>query len=228
MTPTSAFAKHPKFARIVLARPFLFGGIGVGILTALAVPSSVITHQLTRGIIGWNTGALVYLLTTLTMMFRSSSERMRERAVQHDDGRMLILMMVIVAAVCTLAAIIGELGLAKELHGAERTGHVALCAATLFSAWAFTQVTMAAHYAHDFYAAAEHGNEGGLDFPGEDKPDYADFLYFSCIIGTSGQTADVAFTSRTMRRTGLLHCVLAFFFNATLLALTINIASGMI
>jgi uncharacterized membrane protein len=44
----------------------------------------------------------------------------------------------------------------------------------------------------------------------------------------AGQTADVSFTSRSMRRTGTVHCVLAFFFNATLLALTINIASGLL
>jgi uncharacterized membrane protein len=31
-----------------------------------------------------------------------------------------------------------------------------------------------------------------------------------------------------MRRITLLHCVLAFFFNTTLLALTINIASGLL
>ena len=30
-----------------------------------------------------------------------------------------------------------------------------------------------------------------------------------------------------MRRTGMVHCVLAFFFNTTLVALTINIASGL-
>jgi uncharacterized membrane protein len=68
---------------------------------------------------------------------------------------------------------------------------------------------------------------GGLEFPGGQPPDYGDFLYFSCVIGTSGQTADVSFTSRKMRRTGTLHCILAFFFNTTLVALTINIASGL-
>jgi len=47
------------------------------------------------------------------------------------------------------------------------------------------------------------------------------------VIGTSGQTADVSFTRRNMRHTGAVHCVLAFFFNATLVALTINIASGL-
>jgi len=68
---------------------------------------------------------------------------------------------------------------------------------------------------------------GGLEFPGGHAPDYGDFLYFACVIGTSGQTADVSFSSRVMRRTGLVHCVLAFLFNTTLIALTINIASGL-
>jgi uncharacterized membrane protein len=89
-------------------------------------------------------------------------------------------------------------------------------------------VTFALHYAHDFYVANAQGNPGGLEFPDLTTPDYSDFLYFACVTGTSGQTADVSFSSRTMRRTGLVHCVLAFFFNATLLALTINIASGLI
>jgi uncharacterized membrane protein len=86
----------------------------------------------------------------------------------------------------------------------------------------------ALHYAHDYYASEVRGEHGGLQFPGGHAPDYADFLYFACIIGTSAQTADVSLTSRRMRRTGMVHCVLAFFFNTTLLALTINIASGLL
>jgi uncharacterized membrane protein len=46
------------------------------------------------------------------------------------------------------------------------------------------------------------------------------------VIGTSAQTADVGISSRPMRRTVMVHCVLSFFFNTTLLALAINIASG--
>jgi len=68
----------------------------------------------------------------------------------------------------------------------------------------------------------------GLIFPGTSLPDYADFLYFSCVIGTSAQTADVSFSSSVLRRIGTVHCILAFFFNTTILALTINIASDLI
>jgi uncharacterized membrane protein len=47
------------------------------------------------------------------------------------------------------------------------------------------------------------------------------------VIGASGQTADLGFTRRNLRHTGTVHCVPALFFNAKLVALTINIASGL-
>ena len=50
----------------------------------------------------------------------------------------------------------------------------------------------------------------------------------ACVIGTSGQRADVSFTGRKMRRIGLLHGLLCFFFNTTVLALTVNMASGLV
>ncbi|MEY4034329.1 MAG: hypothetical protein RL492_1523, partial [Verrucomicrobiota bacterium] len=53
-------------------------------------------------------------------------------------------------------------------------------------------------------------------------------LYFALVIGTSAQTADVGISSRSLRRIATAHCVLAFFFNTTLLALAINIASGLL
>ena len=83
-------------------------------------------------------------------------------------------------------------------------------------------------YAHDFYAAVVRFGSGGLQFPEETAPDYSDFLYFAVVIGTSGQTADVSFTSRSMRRIGTLHCALAYLFNTTVLALLINIGASLI
>ena len=126
----------------------------------------------------------------------------------------------------TPADIVAELAVVKDLQGPARYAHITLAGMTIATSWAFTQIMFAVHYAHDYYLTAINGEHGGLDFPGGQPPDYGDFLYFACSIGTSGQTADVSFTSHKMRRTGTLHCVLAFFFNTTLVALTINIASG--
>jgi uncharacterized membrane protein len=153
---------------------------------------------------------------------------MRKRALLQDEGRFIILALVITAAIMSLGAIVAELAVVKEMHGQLRYAHIALAVLTIVSSWAFTQVMFAVHYAHDYYTNVERGRPGGLDFPGGQAPDYGDFLYFACIIGTSAQTADVNLSTRAMRRTGLVHCVLAFFFNTTLLALTINIASSLL
>jgi uncharacterized membrane protein len=98
---------------------------------------------------------------------------------------------------------------------------------TVLTSWLFTQTLMAFNYAHDFYRARDNGQPDPLTFPGTTEPGYGDFIYFACVIGTSGQTADVVFNGTALRPTGTLHCILAFFFNTTVLALTINIAAGL-
>ena len=197
-------------------------------MTVFALPESLASHAATRLIVGWNVGTCLYLALAARMMFWSTHARMRNRALQQDEGRIVVLSLVVLAALASLGAIIAELAVVKDMHGLLRSAHVVLAVMTLLSSWAFTQVMFALHYAHDFYVAEARGGPGGLEFPGGHAPDYGDFLYFACVIGTSGQTADVSLASRAMRRTGLVHCVLAFFFNTTLLALTINIASGLL
>lgn len=213
--------------RLILARPRLLSCFVTGIVTAWLLPPALAQQAVTKAIIGWNVGACLYLVLAARMMFWSSHARMKTRALQQDEGRILVLTFVVAAALMCIGAIVAELAVVKELKGTLRYAHIMLAALTIASSWAFTQVMFALHYAHDYYATEVRGGHGGLDFPGGHAPDYGDFLYFACVIGTSGQTADVSLSSRTMRRTGLVHCVLAFFFNTTLVALTINIASGL-
>ncbi|MEW9897821.1 DUF1345 domain-containing protein [Chitinivorax sp. PXF-14] len=220
-------ASYPYLLRQLAARPRLFLSAACGALVAFGLPHWLAMHSITRLIIAWNAGATLYLILAAHMMFWSSHEKMRHRALMQDEGRIMVLMLVVLAAIMSLGAIIAELAVAKDMHGPLRYAHIGLAALTIVSSWAFTHVMFALHYAHDFYAARSRGKSGGLAFPGDTEPDYGDFLYFACVIGTSGQTADVSFESTAMRRTGLVHCVLAFFFNTTVLALTINIASGL-
>jgi uncharacterized membrane protein len=216
-----------RLVRFLLARARLLGCLAVGLGTALVLPASWVQLTITKSLIGWNAGSFLYLLLAARMMFWSTHERMKTRALQHDEGRLVVMAFVVLAAVMCVGAIVAELGVVKDLHGPVRNGHIALTLLTIVSSWAFTQVMFALHYAHDYYASEAGGGSGGLDFPGAHAPDYGDFLYFSVVIGTSGQTADVSFTSRQMRRTGAVHCVLAFLFNTTLIALTINISSSL-
>jgi uncharacterized membrane protein len=228
MTEIRNRSSRSSLLRLVRSRPRLFVSILAGVLVVFLIPDTLALHKITRAIVGWNVGAILYLILAARMMFRADPDKMRARAIVQDDGKYVVLGMVIVAAIASLGAIVAELAVVKDIHGTFRYAHITLAALTILSSWAFTQVMFALHYAHDFYAAMARGKPGGLKFPGESEPNYGDFLYFSCVIGTSGQTADVNFTTRQMRRTGLIHSILAFFFNTTLVALTINIASSLI
>jgi len=225
--PVHSDKSKPLLMRLVLARPRLFICFAIGLLTTFWIPETLAQRTITKAIIGWNVGACVYLLLAARLMFWSTHERMRTRALQHDEGRILVLVFVVTAALMCIGAIVAQLAVVKDLHGTLRYAHISLAGLTIVTSWAFTQVMFALHYAHDYYVTEVHGEHGGLEFPGGHPPDYGDFLYFASVIGTSGQTADVSFTSRKMRRTGMVHCILAFFFNTTLVALTINIASGL-
>jgi uncharacterized membrane protein len=51
-------------------------------------------------------------------------------------------------------------------------------------------------------------------------------MYFSFVIGMTCQVSDVAVTTRSMRRTTLVHGILSFFFNTVILALSVNLLAG--
>jgi uncharacterized membrane protein len=214
--------------RQIHTRPRLFIAIACAILVAFVLPQELAGQAVTRALVAWNAGTCLYLVLVWIMMARSSRDRIQRRAQLEDEGRRVVLILTVVAVVASLAAIAGELVVVRDLHGAVKTAHVALTALTVLSSWAFMHVIFALHYAHAFYAAIAHQRKPGLGFPGEDKPGYGDFFYFAAIIGTSGQTADVALLTSPMRRLGTVHCIVSFFFNATVLALMINIVASLL
>lgn len=216
----------------VSARPRLLLSVAVGLLAglllSLADTGGLLPRPVTRLVVAWNAGAWLYLALAGWMMVAATPSQIGRRARREDEGARTILALVVAATLCSLGAIVAELGGARDLHGSARITHVALAVATIVSSWAFTQMMFALHYAHDYYLARQHGQPPGLAFPDTEEPDYLDFLYFAVVIGTSGQTADIAFASRAMRRVGMVHCVLAFVFNTSLVGLMINVASGLI
>lgn len=216
------------FLRQWRVRPRLITATVLGVLVAAFTPASVSAHAVGRALIGWNVGTLFYLLMAAMMMARSSHDHMRQRAQVQDVRPWAVLTLVMIASLVSLLATVLELAVARQMHGLDKALHIGLVALTIVTSWAFTHTMFALRYAHDFYIAKVGGRGGGLDFPGTPDPDYADFLYLSGVIGTSAQTADVSFTNRTMRRTGLVHCILSFTFNTAVLALTINIAAGLL
>jgi uncharacterized membrane protein len=206
--------------------------MAAGLLAGVLLPDSV--RLATRLLIAWNAGTWSYFLAAGIMIARATPQSIRQRARTSDEGKFFILVLTSLAALAAIAAIVAELAIVKDFSGMIKGLHIGLAAATIVSAWFFIHLTYALHYAHEYFDEyfAEPGRpaaeRGGLAFPKTEHPDYYDFLYFSYVIGVACQTADVNISSPAMRRVALVHCVLAFFFNSAVLALTINIAAGLI
>jgi uncharacterized membrane protein len=207
--------------RIVRARPRVFIAALFGSVVVALLP--IDWRLATRSLVGWDIGVALYLVLAFRLMMNADANKIRRRAASQDEGAFAILFLIVAAALASLGAIVVELG---GVQGADRTKlHLALAALTILLSWAFTHTIFALHYAHMFYAENPHRG-GGLKFPGEEPPDYWDFMYFSFVIGMTSQVSDVAVTSRTLRRLATAHGVVSFIFNATLLGLTVNIAAS--
>ncbi len=183
-----------------------------------------------RGIVAWDIGSGAYLLLIALFFATSPPARMEANALAQEAGEWTLFFLVLAGATASFAAIIGEFGSMKDVAGAAKGEKVLLVAVTLALSWLLTQVIFALRYAHAFYARSASGGprDGGLEFPGETAPDYWDFLYFSAVLGMTFQVSDVQITSRKLRRLATLHGMLGFLFNTVIIALTVNLASGLL
>lgn len=182
----------------------------------------------TKLLAGWDAGVALYLILMHSLIWRCDIDHLRKRASEQDEGAFVILLLTMAAALASLVAIVFELGGLKQATPSEAVSQVLLAMATILLSWSFIHTIFSIHYAHEYYGERRDGKIGGLKFPGDDEPDYLDFLYFSLVIGLTSQVSDVAVTSKVIRRVVALHGVLSFFFNLTILALTVNMISNII
>jgi uncharacterized membrane protein len=210
--------------RMATSRPRLFVGAAVGILTWLALDFVPEFRWSTRAILAWDLGCLTIIGGMIVHMADKRADDIRASAAEQDEGQGLILVVVLVACVASLATVAAELNLAKHAEGLEKVLRVSMVALTVAASWFMVQLIFALHYAHEYYSA---DRPGGLLFPGKEDPDYWDFIHFSVVIGAAAQTADIAFTSKPMRRIGTWHSLIAFTFNTVVLALSINLLASL-
>lgn len=222
--PTAKKRRLPRILRIIHGRRRLFLSALLGIVLAAALPMQ--WRFAARALVGWDVALLGYLGVTLWLMAHATVDHIRRRASKEDEGKLVILTLTVAAALASIGAIVMELGVSK---GKEPTGMALLLAVvTILLSWCFIHTIFALHYAHEFYGEGSDNLEGGLDFPGQQEPDYWDFIYFSFVIGMTFQVSDVAVTSKYVRRLVVAHGIVSFIFNTALLALMVNIAASAI
>jgi uncharacterized membrane protein len=176
--------------------------------------------------------ALCAILLMWITVLSSHPREVRKIAKLQDSSRAMIFGFVIVAAIISLAAVYFLLKSAKAHDGTSVNGHILLSITAVFVSWWLVQTIFTMRYAHLYYDTDHDDGTprkgGGLQFPDELEPDYMDFVYFSFVIGMTFQVSDVGITSRGIRRLAWLHGLISFIFNTAIVALSINVISGLV
>ncbi len=186
-------------------------------------------------LLGFDAGAIVFIVGTIRLMSGSKTDDMRQRAAANDpDAHILLAITMLIVGVVLVAVVVELTGLGGD-HGSG----LAISGATILLAWVFTNLLFALHYAHRYYVpgdaddapdsgdGADH-DAGGLEFPGKEMPAYSDFAYFSFVLGMTFQVSDVVITSRDLRRFALFHALGAFLYNIVVVALSVSLLGGLL
>ena len=194
--------------------------VGLAVATLATATASVSLKATTAVLIGWDLGVVAYAATFVVMVRNATPDSLQRISALLDEGRWGVLVGTVVAALASLGAIVAELA---RVHGRPDAGWTeVLAGVTVVLSWFFIHTIFTTHYAHEFWR-----NGSGLSFPGNDRPAYTEFLYFSFCIAVANQVSDVPTQSASMRQLVFAHSMVAYLFNTAVIALGVNIAASL-
>lgn len=177
---------------------------------------------LTHIMIGWDTFSVCMIVMTWITFFITTAKQIRIQSKVQDPNRSIIFIIILICALASFLTVL--LLIVSKKDGTFWQMPIAV-AGMLFS-WILIHTSFTLRYAHIFYGdhkTKPNTHAGGLAFPEDTSPDYLDFAYFSFVLGMTFQVSDVQITSKRFRRLALLHGLISFIFDTTMIALTINI-----
>lgn len=212
---------------ILSAHPSLIFGVVIGVASGLLAHLAGL-HWQSAWLVGWNLGAVSYLAAIWRLYLTATEEQVRARAAHWDEPSAVIATIVVLAMIASMGGVFVALATAKAQTDTQRQVTTILAALTLVSSWFVVHSLFVAHYAHrHFQALARRGEKAGFLFPGDPPANYLDFAYLAICVGATAQVSDPGVQSRPLRNLVTVHAVAAFFYNTAVLALGVNILSGM-
>jgi uncharacterized membrane protein len=183
-------------------------------------------------LVTWIGCASTIITLNWIIILTSHPREARKIAKLQDSSRTFLFAFIITASVISLIAIVFLLKSTKGISETGKNEHILLAIGAVAISWWLVHTVFSLRYAHLFYDTdTDDGGTkkgGGLDFPDTKEPDFLDFIYFGFVVGMTFQVSDVQITDRNIRRLCLLHGLISFAFNTAIVALSINVISGLI
>jgi uncharacterized membrane protein len=183
-------------------------------------------------LVTWMCFAFINIVFEWWTILTAHPRDVRRMATLQDSSRTIIFLFIVAGTIISLLSIVFLMKSPEHATSQQKTLHIVLNICSVIISWWLVHTVFTLRYAHNYYDKTDDDGKQipacGLNFPGEDKPDYMDFVYFSFNLGVAFQVSDVAITSSKMRRLVWVHSLISFAYNTAIVALSINIVSGML
>jgi uncharacterized membrane protein len=198
------------------------GCLAIGLLAGLA--SAPIGVWELAILVGWNVTAAAFSWSVWRAVSGADAASTMAHATSEDNSRSAARGLVVAASASSLVGVLFGLARASDAHTGLKTALTITALSTVVLSWVVIQTVFTLRYAHLYYDKVA----GGVDFPGDDEPEYRDFAYLAFTVGMTYQVADTNITGRPTRRTLLLHALLSYVYGAVVVAVAINLVAGFV
>lgn len=199
--------------------------LSVGMFLLIYFMSPIHSLPLLNLMLCWLGFCVSYIAISWFTFYTMSIGTMAKKAQQEDGSRLFVSLFVILVTIGCFVSVLMIIISSKDKQ-LKDAYIIVICILAMMASWILVHTIYTFHYARLYYENKSNGD--GLAFPGDDKPDYLDFAYFSFVMGCTFQVSDVGISSKKIRRVALFHGLLSFALNTFVVALTINIISGLI
>ncbi|GAB10567.1 hypothetical protein GOARA_061_00060 [Gordonia araii NBRC 100433] len=196
------------------------GGFWVGAAAELAIIVASLVYVLSSevwALITWEALAAIYLATGFALAWNGE----QPSRVSRSELRMAARWSWALPLISSFAGVNSAVLALVARHDAAQNDIALSVAASIgvVLSWGLLNTGFA-----QMYEAADIASEhDAIEFPGNDRPVFLNYLYFSFTVGTSFATSDVTVKTLPARRLVLIHSVLSFFYNALVVAVAFQV-----
>lgn len=149
----------------------------------------------------WVAFCLLYLVLSWVVLFKRRISEIRKLSRKDDGSKIIVFILILFSAFANMFGVLMII-LARKHHYHHPGLYYSASVGGMLLSWIMVHTIFTFHYAHLYYGNKQKNDKGedaGLNFPGDEKPDYLDFAYFAFVIGCTFQVSDVQILSKKMR-----------------------------
>lgn len=175
-----------------------------------------------RALVAWLAIGTLYLAGGFAAVWKGEPLARDELATAPSVARWTWIPPLLAAAVGAASAVTALVARNSTPDAPGGQGLVVAASLGVILSWVLLQIG----FAQAYLVLDATADDEDLRFPNGAPASMLDYLYFAFTLGTSFATSDVEITSVRMRRVVLVHTVLAFFYNALVVAVAFQVLQG--